>query len=86
MAVKERIEELRRLIRHHDYRYYVLADPEISDGEYDALMRELEELEAAHPELITPDSPTQRVAGEPQEGFCRGPSPRAAAQSGQCLR
>jgi DNA ligase (NAD+) len=69
MAIKERIEELRRLIRHHDYRYYVLADPEISDGEYDALMRELEELEAAHPELITVDSPTQRVAGEPQEGF-----------------
>ncbi|NMB17811.1 MAG: NAD-dependent DNA ligase LigA [Firmicutes bacterium] len=69
MTVKERVEELRRVIRHHDYRYYVLADPEISDGEYDVLMRELEALEAAHPELIAPDSPTQRVAGMPQTGF-----------------
>lgn len=65
----ERIEALRALIRHHDYRYYVLDSPEISDAEYDALFRELQDLEAAHPELITPDSPTQRVGGEPLAAF-----------------
>ncbi len=64
-----RIEELRGLIRHHEYRYYVLDSPEISDAEYDSLFRELQDLEAAHPELITPDSPTQRVGGEPLAGF-----------------
>ena len=64
-----RVEELRALIRHHDYLYYVLDQPEISDAEYDALFRELQELEAAFPELITPDSPTQRVAGEPLPEF-----------------
>lgn len=56
-------------IRHHDDRYYILHDPEISDAEYDALLHELERLEVAHPELVTPDSPTQRVAGRPVEGF-----------------
>jgi DNA ligase (NAD+) len=60
---------LRRKIAHHDHRYYVLDDPEISDTEYDDLLRELQELEEAHPELRTPDSPTQRVGGAPQEGF-----------------
>ncbi len=65
----ERVEELRALVRHHEYRYYVLDSPEISDAEYDALYRELEEIEAAHPELLTPDSPTQRVGGEPLAGF-----------------
>lgn len=65
----ERIEELREQIRHHEERYYVLAAPEISDTEFDALMRELIELEQAHPDLITPDSPTQRVGGRPVEGF-----------------
>lgn len=69
MDPKERIEQLRETIRHHDYRYYVLDDPEISDAEYDALMRELVRLEAEHPELITPDSPTQRVGGRPLEVF-----------------
>jgi DNA ligase (NAD+) len=64
-----RIEELRREIAHHDYRYYQLDDPEIGDDVYDALMRELRELEAAHPELVTPDSPTQRVAGRPLDRF-----------------
>ena len=68
-AVVERIEELRSLIRHHEYRYYVLDSPEISDAEYDALFRELEGVEAANPGLITPDSPTQRVGGEPLAGF-----------------
>jgi DNA ligase (NAD+) len=65
----ERIEELRSEIAHHDYRYYELDDPEIGDDQYDALMRELRELEAEHPELVTPDSPTQRVAGRPLDRF-----------------
>jgi len=69
MDVARRIEELREQIRYHDYRYYVLDDPVISDDAYDALYRELVELEAAHPELITPDSPTQRVGGEVREEF-----------------
>ncbi len=66
---QKRIQELRELIRHHEYLYYVEAAPEISDREFDALMKELEELEAAHPDLITPDSPTQRIGGQPLEGF-----------------
>lgn len=64
-----RVEELRRLIRHHDYQYYVLAKPKISDYEYDQLLRKLQALEEQFPQLITPDSPTQRVGGEPIEGF-----------------
>ncbi|TVR64981.1 MAG: NAD-dependent DNA ligase LigA, partial [Candidatus Competibacteraceae bacterium] len=64
-----RIAELRRRLSRHDYRYYVLDDPEIPDAEYDRLLRELRELEAAHPELITPDSPTQRVGGQPLAAF-----------------
>ncbi len=67
--VKSRVEALRKQIAHHNYRYYALDDPEIPDAEYDALMRELESLEAKHPELITPDSPTQRVGGAPSEAF-----------------
>jgi DNA ligase (NAD+) len=67
--VESRIRELRAQIRHHDHRYYVLDDPEISDAHYDALMRELREFEAAHPGLVTPDSPTQRVAGTPSPEF-----------------
>jgi DNA ligase (NAD+) len=68
-SVRARIEELRRLIRHHEERYYVLADPEIGDAEFDGLVKELEALEREHPELVTPDSPTQRVGGRPVEGF-----------------
>ncbi|HJP65630.1 MAG TPA: NAD-dependent DNA ligase LigA [Actinomycetota bacterium] len=64
-----RVEELRDLINHHDYRYYVLDDPEVSDAEYDELMRELRGLEEQFPEFITPDSPTQRVSGAPTELF-----------------
>jgi len=64
-----RIDTLRDRIRHHEERYYVHDDPEISDAEFDALVRELRELEAAHPDLVTPDSPTQRVSGRPAEGF-----------------
>ncbi|MBI4588742.1 MAG: NAD-dependent DNA ligase LigA, partial [Candidatus Rokubacteria bacterium] len=65
----KRIEELRELIRHHDSLYYVETRPEISDAEYDRLVRELKALEAEHPDLITPDSPTQRVASQPVEAF-----------------
>ncbi len=61
----ERAAELRRLLEHHGYRYYVLDDPEIGDDEYDALLDELRAIEAEYPELVTPDSPTQRVGGEP---------------------
>jgi DNA ligase (NAD+) len=64
-----RIEELRRLIEHHNYLYYVLNQPEISDEEYDRLFRELVELEQQFPELVTPDSPTQRVGAPPLEAF-----------------
>ena len=64
-----RAAELRSQIARHDYRYYVLDDPEVPDAEYDRLMRELRELEQAHPQLVTPDSPTQRVAGAPSTAF-----------------
>jgi DNA ligase (NAD+) len=65
----ERLADLRARIRHHEERYYVLSDPEISDVEFDALMAELQALERQHPDLVTPDSPTQRVGGRPVEGF-----------------
>ena len=65
----KRADELRRLIEHHNYSYYVLDDPEVPDAEFDRLMRELEGIESDHPELVTPGSPTQRVSGTPQEGF-----------------
>lgn len=67
--IQERIEKLRELINYHNYRYYVLDDPIITDAEYDSLMRELEDLEKANPNLITPDSPTQRVGGAVLSGF-----------------
>jgi DNA ligase (NAD+) len=67
--VKKEIEELREKLRYHEYRYYVLDDPEISDAAYDRMMGRLKELEAAHPELVAPDSPTVRVGGVPREGF-----------------
>ena len=65
----DRIRELRDAIRHHEERYYIHNDPEIADEEFDRLLHELERLEAEHPDLITTDSPTQRVAGQPAEGF-----------------
>lgn len=68
-AIRERVEKLREEIRYHEYRYYVLDAPEISDAEFDQLMRELEKLEAEYPELISGDSPTQRVGGEPLSAF-----------------
>ncbi len=69
--IDKKIEALREKIRHHEYRYYVLDDPELSDADFDKLMNELKRLEAEHPELITPDSPTQRVGGKPREGFVK---------------
>jgi len=71
--VAREIEELRDTLRHHEYLYYVLDKPEITDAEFDRLMRRLQELEAQHPELITPDSPSQRVGGKPREGFVKVP-------------
>jgi DNA ligase (NAD+) len=74
MSVAEKkIETLRETIRHHEFRYYVLDDPEISDAEFDQLMNELKKLEAEHPQLVTSDSPTQRVGGKPREGFLKAP-------------
>ena len=67
--IEKEIAELRDEIRYHEHRYYVLDDPEISDFEFDKLMRRLEELELEHPDLVTPDSPTQRVGGEPAGEF-----------------
>jgi len=67
--VQKRVQDLRREIRYHSHRYHVLDDPVISDAQYDALMRELQALEEAHPELVTPDSPTQRVGAEPLDRF-----------------
>src|SRR5271166_5610955 len=71
--VEKKIEALREKIRRHEYLYYVLDQPEISDAEFDKLTRLLKDLEAEHPELITADSPTQRVGGKPREGFVKVP-------------
>ncbi len=68
-SVEKRIAELRRALEEHNYRYYVLDDPKVSDAEYDRLFEALQQLEAEHPELLTPDSPTQRVGGAPRPGF-----------------
>ncbi|MFO7546270.1 MAG: NAD-dependent DNA ligase LigA [Trueperaceae bacterium] len=67
--VEEHVEHLRERIRHHNYRYHVLDDPEVSDAAYDDLVNQLRALEEAHPELVAPDSPTQRVGGAPMSGF-----------------
>src|SRR4051794_7080652 len=64
-------EKLREELRLHEHQYYVLDDPRISDADYDALMRKLQSLEQQHPELLVPDSPTQRVGGKPREGFIK---------------
>ncbi|HEX4808024.1 MAG TPA: NAD-dependent DNA ligase LigA, partial [Bryobacteraceae bacterium] len=70
---QQRAETLRRELEHHEYQYYVLDQPEITDAEYDALFRELQALEAEHPELRTPDSITQRVGGQPREDIAKAP-------------
>src|SRR5581483_5758890 len=72
-SLAKRVEELRKKLEHHEYLYYVLDQPEITDAEFDQLMRELRDLENQHPELRTPDSPTQRVGGQPREGFIKVP-------------
>lgn len=70
-SISRRVKELREQLEHHEYLYYVLDQPAISDAEFDVLMRELRELEASHPELRTADSPTQRVGGKPRDGFVK---------------
>ena len=72
-TVEREIDELRDELRRHEHSYYVLDQPEISDAEYDVLMRRLQQLESQHPQLVTPDSPTQRVGGKPREGFVKVP-------------
>src|ERR1700730_10253045 len=69
--IRKQAQALRETLRRHEHLYYVLDSPEISDAEYDVLMRQLDALEKAHPELVTPDSPTQRVGGKPREGFVK---------------
>ena len=71
--IARKIEALREKLLHHEHLYHVLDAPEITDAEYDAMMRELKALEQAHPEFLTPDSPTQRVGGKPREGFVKVP-------------
>jgi DNA ligase (NAD+) len=78
-------ESLREQINHHNYRYYVLDDPEITDAEYDQLMRSLEELEQAHPEVRTPDSPTQRVGAAPSQEFGTVPHRRMMLSLGNAM-
>ncbi len=70
---EKKVESLREKIRRHEYLYYVVDNPEISDAEFDKLMRQLKDFEAEHPELVTADSPTQRVGGKPREGFVKVP-------------
>src|ERR1700692_3752067 len=70
-TVAEKADELRNSLRHHEHLYYVLDQPEISDAEYDALMRQLRDLEERHPELASAASPTQRVGDKPREGFIK---------------
>src|SRR5215471_7411963 len=69
--IEKQIETLREKIRHHEYLYFVLDQPEITDLEFDKLMQQLRQIEGEHPTLITPDSPTQRVGGKPREGFVK---------------
>src|SRR5580704_17769176 len=76
LTPEKQIEALREELRHHEHLYYVLDAPEITDAEYDARMNRLKALEAEHPELVTPDSPTQRVGGKPREGFVKTPHSR----------
>jgi DNA ligase (NAD+) len=70
-SVEIQIQKLREEIERNEYFYYVLDQPAITDAEYDALMRRLQQLEEAHPKYLTPDSPTQRVGGKPREGLVR---------------
>ena len=79
------MEALRDELRHHEHLYYVMDAPELTDAQYDALMNRLKKLEAEHPELVTADSPTQRVGGKPKEGFLKVAHSRPDAVARQCL-
>ena len=72
----QQLQELRDQLRHHEHLYYVLDAPELTDAQYDALMNRLKKIEQEHPDLITPDSPSQRVGGKPREGFVKMPHSR----------
>jgi len=76
LTPQEQIHGLREEIVHHEHLYYALDAPELTDAQYDALVNRLKALEAEHPELITPDSPTQRVGGKPADGFVKTPHSR----------
>jgi DNA ligase (NAD+) len=71
LSPEQQIEALRDELRHHEHLYYVLDEPKWTDAQYDARMNELKALEHEHPELLTPDSPTQRVGGKPKDGFAK---------------
>lgn len=85
MTVKEQAEQLRRDLEQHNYNYYVLDRPTISDFEYDHMLRALEDLERAHPELITPDSPTQRVGGQGTGQLCQSGPSRTTGEPAGCV-
>src|SRR3982074_227706 len=76
LTLEQELQELRDTLRHHEHLYYVEDAPEITDAQYDALMKKLKKVEAEHPELVTPDSPSQRVGGKPKEGFAKLPHSR----------
>jgi DNA ligase (NAD+) len=76
LTAEQELQELRDTLRHHEYLYYVEDSPELTDAQYDALMNKLKKLEADHPELVTPDSPSQRVGGKPKDGFVKMPHSR----------
>ena len=85
-SIAMRAAELRRELNYHNLRYYQMDDPVVSDGQYDALLRELQDIERDHPELQTVDSPTLRVGGDPSPAFFEVQHTRANAQPGQRLR
>ena len=76
LTLEQDLQELRDTLRHHEYLYFIEDSPELTDAEYDALMNKLKKMEAEHPELVTPDSPSQRVGGKPKEGFAKMPHSR----------
>src|SRR5580700_8044869 len=76
LTPEQQLQELRDELRHHEHLYYVEDAPELTDAQYDALMNKLTKLETEHPELVTPDSPSQRVGGKPKEGFVKMPHSR----------
>src|SRR5580693_4584358 len=76
LTTEQELQELRDQLRHHEYLYYVEDSPELTDAQYDALMNRLKKLEEKHPELVTADSPSQRVGGKPKDGFVKMPHSR----------